>query len=380
MANLTNIKELQCIYIWSYTLQNSDTYNSNNQILQKRLQKNSQKSEKKVNSLNIKQRYGVQNSAFQTFLNIQYQKQTNQEKITKSLTRTDMIGENSAEESQQNFTFQADSLNLNTLPNRNEQAQNEENTLRVSSNSFIYNQRGIQPNESSSKQQASMSIKEFSSIAPNVKALRELCSYQGFYTPRDASMKWLLRKYIERKLPSLQKIKKCPEYCKLTKDQCIEIINQLCPELECKKRFELDWLKDVAYTLSAGNHQSFNQIGIKRSSTRKQEGESSIELQLPQQLPQEIVSYMKSKYKPERLATTRYLNSLRDKLQTNLANCIICLDNSYQLSYTTCCKQPLHQQCKAQLIRQICPLCKSSDRFSLQNIISDYSRAYNVIN
>ncbi|KAL4485021.1 hypothetical protein ABPG74_020198 [Tetrahymena malaccensis] len=233
---------------------------------------------------------------------------------------------------------------------------------------------------SHNNQKALISIEEFSKIAPNVRALEELCIIQGFYIPKQASMKWLLQKYMDKHLPLLDKIKKCPPYSKPTKQECIECIDKYCKELQPESRHDIQWLRDIAYSLSYGKEEIFD---IFRSSKNKKNQNGSagqIQFHLPFEIDERIKQQLQTKYKPERLATTKFLGQLRERMQEKLISCGICLENSIPLCYTMCCKQPLHRACKERMMENTCPYCKNSNRFDLQNDIKDFSRAYSTLN
>ncbi|KAL4492997.1 hypothetical protein ABPG72_020776 [Tetrahymena utriculariae] len=83
-------------------------------------------------------------------------------------------------------------LQQNSQPNQSKIKQHNYNTMNAES------QSSSSPNKRSHTEEV-ISIEEFSKIAPNVKALYQLCILQGYYAPKNAAMKWLLSKYIEQK-------------------------------------------------------------------------------------------------------------------------------------------------------------------------------------
>ncbi|KAL4494390.1 hypothetical protein ABPG72_019800 [Tetrahymena utriculariae] len=264
----------------------------------------------------------------------------------------------------------------------------DQNMMNVSfgaSNDQIISPPSSQNEEATKKQHQTkhaglISIEEFSKIAPNVKALQELCSLQGFYTPKDASMKWLLRKYIEQRLPVLNQVKKCPSYSKPTKQDCLNVIRQFCPDLEPEERHDLEWLRDISYTVSNGEHEIFNAYRSQRGSKSKATLQSSISFKLPSNIDDLMLEKLQQKYKPERMATTKLLKQLKEKMDEKLVQCCICLDNTRPMCYTVCCSQPLHKICSDRMNSQRCPYCKNSQQFMLQTKIQDYTRAYNTLN
>ncbi|CAG9331955.1 unnamed protein product [Blepharisma stoltei] len=85
----------------------------------------------------------------------------------------------------------------------------------------------------------------------------------------------------------------------------------------------------------------------------------------------------------------RYINANIDKLLSRLSlesdemevaedsrlnPCIICFSNRGQLSYTSCCSQPMHQECRLSTVIS-CPHCRSAE-FKLQEFPFNPNRAF----
>ncbi|KAL4500847.1 hypothetical protein ABPG72_020081 [Tetrahymena utriculariae] len=263
-------------------------------------------------------------------------------------------------------------LQQHSQPNQSKIKQNNYNTMNAES------QSSSSPNKRSHTEEV-ISIEEFSKIAPNVKALYQLCILQGYYAPNNAAMKWLLSKYIEQKLPVLKQVKKCPQYVKITKQECISVINKYCPALQPDLRHDLVWLKDIAYTVCDGKEDVFSAFRNRLQYSSSHQSQSSIQFKLPLPIDDNIKLKLAQQFKPERLATSKVLNKLRDKMEESLINCGICLENKPPLCYTMCCQQPLHRQCSERITNQRCPYCKKTN-LSISTKIYDYSRAYTLLN
>jgi len=185
-------------------------------------------------------------------------------------------------------------------------------------------------------------------------------------------------------VPLGSEIQRCPSYCNVTRDECVTLINQVMPNLEATRRFTLDWLKDVAFTLQPANPIFFpNRVRphgyIHHDPEDKERQErnkllSETKISVPAELLDNIVNSRKCRYKRGYLANCikimQTLGSIPSgELETESQYrqqlllrgvhrpCIICMSNIGPLLYTVCCGHPMHLICNQPIVDR-CPMCR----------------------